>query len=93
MIITRFRCLIYDFDLKAEEKAITFAEFGPNKEFEKVFCFNKSFNMEKVDQAQLGESDDKIVRDLEASAKGEKSACRKGFANSTFKMLFTFKRL
>ena len=40
VIITRFRCLIYDFDLKAEEKAITFAEFGPKKEFEKVFCFN-----------------------------------------------------
>ena len=49
VIITRYRCLIYDFDLKAEEKAITFAEFGPNKEFEKVFCFNNSFNMDKAD--------------------------------------------
>ena len=36
---------------------------------------------------------DKIDKDLEASAKGEKSACKKGLANSTFKILFTFNRL
>ena len=33
LIITKFRCIIFDFDLKAEEKAIEFASCGPIREF------------------------------------------------------------
>ena len=45
LIITKFRTLVYDSDLKSEVKAIKFEEYGPNKEFQRVFSFNESFNM------------------------------------------------
>ena len=45
LILTKFRCIVFDTNLESEEKAINFADFGPNREFETVYSFNKSFNM------------------------------------------------
>ena len=53
MIVTKYRYLVYDTNLQAEVKAMNFSELGSNTEIEKVFCFNKSFNMMK----QLEEAD------------------------------------
>ena len=47
MIVTKYRYLVYDTNLKAEVKAMNFSELGSNTEIEKVFSFNKSFNMMK----------------------------------------------
>ena len=53
MIVTKYRYLVYDTNLQAEVKAMNFSELGSNTEIEKVFSFNKSFNMMK----QLEEAD------------------------------------
>ena len=53
LIVTKFRILIYDSDLKSEVKAIKFEEYGPNKEFKRVFSFNESFNMRNAQKKYL----------------------------------------
>ena len=53
MIVTKYRYLVYDTNLKNKVKAMSFSELGSNREIEKVFSFNKSFNMMK----QLEEAD------------------------------------
>ena len=63
MIVTKYRYLVYDTNLQAEVKSMNFSELGSNTEIEKVFSFNKSFNMMK----QLEEADqpqNKIMKDL-----------------------------
>ena len=48
MIITKYRCIVFDTNLKNELKALDL-KFGPNDVvFSKVFSFNKSYNMWKT---------------------------------------------
>ena len=53
MIVTKYRYLVYDTNLKAEVKAMNFSELGSNAEIAKVFSFNKSYNMMKqIEEAE-----------------------------------------
>ena len=58
-----------------------------------VMVLLKDKYLNSLTQATKMLNADKIVSDLEESAKGEKSACKNGLANSTESKLFTFNKL